>query len=36
LLKENVELKDELENKVRDYYDIVINKPEKSKSEKED
>ena len=36
LLKENVELKDELENKVRDYYDIVISKPEKSKSEKED
>ena len=32
LLKENVELKDELENKVRDYYDIVISKPEKSKS----
>ena len=36
LLKENVELKDELENKVRDYYDIVISKPEKSKAEKED
>ncbi len=34
LLKENVELKDEIEKKVRQYYDIVIDKQEDNKTKK--
>ena len=34
LLKDNVELKNELEQKVREYYDIAINKDEKPAKEK--
>ena len=36
LLKENVELKDEIERKVREYYDIVIDKCEEKKSKKKE
>ena len=36
LLKENVELKDEIERKVREYYDIVIDKCEEKESKKKE
>ena len=36
LLKENVELKEEIERKVREYYDIVIDKCEEKKSKKKE
>ena len=36
LLKENIELKDEIERKVREYYDIVIDKSDEKKSKKKE
>ena len=36
LLKENVELKEEIERKVREYYDIVIDKCEEKKTKKKE
>ena len=36
LLKENTELKNEIERKVREYYDIVIDQAEEKKTKKKE